>query len=128
MTIATGSDQFELDHETLNIKRGETVIARVRQLSKRDSKSQLSASEETPAGGYRPGNDSAGMANGSVEADEKVYEGKSLTTWRKQLMNEKSFEALERAFAAIHALAEPDQRLAIAKEFLASISGSLIGS
>ncbi len=104
VSLATGSDQFEIDHETLQIKRGQTVIARVRQISKTAVASNSLSSEAS--------------ARTDSAAKEKVYKSKTLATWRNQLINERSFEALQDALEAIPTLTSASERQAIINEFL----------
>lgn len=104
VSIATGSDQFAMDRETLEIKRGETVIARVRQAG------------QTPAVNGGQANTAQSIAVG--EDDAKVYEGKTLATWRKELMRERSLESIGQALEAIAALADDQERSSILQEFM----------
>ena len=106
VTIAAGSDLFAMDRETLEIKRGETVVARVRQLP--------NPSTATESSVYTDPNGSPD----AVKADANVYEGKTLTTWRKELIRDRSLEAINRALEAIGALANEQERPVIVQEFM----------
>ena len=103
VSIAAGSDQFAMDRETLEIKRGETVVARVRQLPQ--------ASSLTPS--------TVSIAPAIQEdVDATVYEGKTLATWRKELIRDRSLEAIQGALEAINALANEQERPALLQEFM----------
>ena len=91
VTIAGASDSITLENGKFEIRKGETVIARVEQ--KKTEKQQPSQSN---AGLKQPDNNS-----------ELVYDGKTLTEWFAQLKRERSPEAIGQSLAAIRSLGSP---------------------
>lgn len=118
VSIASGSDQFALDRETLEIKRGETVIARVRQIPSPRPR----APNNTRNAILEP---SATLPPEEESPDVKVYDGKSLAAWRRELIRDRSFEAIKQALGAVGALANSKERPQIIQEFLESFPDHL---
>ncbi|MDX1924951.1 MAG: serine/threonine-protein kinase, partial [Pirellulaceae bacterium] len=105
VTIEEGSDQFRLDRDKVEIRRGETVIARVHSI------------------GIAPSGQGALplAAITDVEKTEAVYEGKTLSMWLAEFARERSPNAIQTSLAAITSLADPSNQDRIAKSLLAAL-------
>ncbi len=105
VTIEEGIDQFRLDRDKVEIRRGETVIARVHSIGiVPPAQGALS-----PAAIY------------DVEKTEPVYEGKTLSMWLAEFARERSPSAIQTSLAAITSLADPSNQDRIAKSLLAAL-------
>jgi serine/threonine protein kinase len=110
VSIGTGSDRFQLDRDTIEIKRGETVIARV-----------LSSSKHAATSPPVPTNQVASTEAKLPAASETVYDGKTLSMWLDEYNRERSEKAIQRSLEAIQALATASNRDRIAESMLASL-------
>ncbi len=121
VSLAAGSDQFTIDRETIEIKRGQTVIARIRSVSPNGSNSAVNTNiSNAGAAATTP------FKEPTDEPDNvPVYDGKTLATWRNELTRERSFDAISSALKAIDALADPEDRPKLVQEFLFSFPSHL---
>ncbi|MFN7840958.1 MAG: serine/threonine protein kinase [Pirellula sp.] len=127
ITIHEGSDQISIEPKSVQLRRGETVVARIVRLPKNESStSQLGANEsrksEEPATNGR-------QAFAGVEIPESVekilFKGKTLVEWLNVLERERDPVAWLEAFDAIHiaepqfvqSLAEPIRSLGLKNNF-----------
>jgi tRNA A-37 threonylcarbamoyl transferase component Bud32 len=110
VSIGTGSDRFQLDRDTIEIKRGETVIARV-----------LSSSKHATTSPPVPTNEIASTEAKLPAASETVYDGKTLSMWLDEFDRERSEKAIQSSLEAIQALATTSNRDRIAEAMLASL-------
>ena len=111
VSIGTGSDRFQLDRDTIEIKRGETVIARV--LS-----SNTHATKSLPV----PTKEIASTEAKLPAVSETVYNGKTLSMWLDEFDRERSEKAIQSSLEAIQALATTSNRDRIAETMLSSLS------
>jgi serine/threonine protein kinase len=127
ITIHEGSDQVSIEPKQVQLRRGETVVARIVRLPKSDSgTSKLGAiesrkSEESTTNGRQ--------AFAGVEIPESVekilFKGKTLVEWLHVLEQERDPVAWREAFEAIHSaepqvirsLAGPIQSLGLKNKF-----------
>jgi serine/threonine protein kinase len=110
VSIGAGSDRFQLDRDTIEIKRGETVIARV-----------LSTSKHSTTSPPVPMNEIASTEAKLPAASETVYDGKTLSMWLDEFDRERSEKAIQSSLEAIQALATASNRDRIAEAMLASL-------
>jgi serine/threonine protein kinase len=127
ITIHEGSDQISIEPKIVQLRRGETVVARIVRLPKNDSStSQLGVNEsrksEEPATNPR-------QAFAGVEIPESVekilFKGKTLVEWLNVLERERDPAAWREAFEAIHraepqvvqSLARPIRSLGLKNKF-----------
>lgn len=110
VTIGAGSDRFQLDRDTIEIKRGETVIARV-----------LTSTPPEVTSPLVPTNEIASTEAILPTASEAVYDGKTLAMWLDEFDRERSERAIQSSLEAIHALATISNRDRIAEAMLASL-------
>ena len=92
VSIGTGSDRFQLDRDTIEIKRGETVIARV-----------LSSSKHATTSPPVPTKEIASTEAKLPAASETVYDGKTLSMWLDEFDRERSEKAIQISLEAIQA-------------------------
>jgi serine/threonine protein kinase len=102
ISIAVGSDRFVLDRETIEIKKGETVIARVLPGS--------GANQPSPP-----------VLTEATSSKEPVYDGVTLSEWLDQLARDRSSKAIESSLTAIVSLSDRSNRERIAKRVLGSL-------
>ncbi|MCU0720799.1 MAG: serine/threonine protein kinase, partial [Pirellula sp.] len=110
VSIGNGSDRFQLDRDTIEIKRGETVIARV-----------LSSNPHATISPPVPTNEIASTEAKLPAASETVYDGKTLSMWLDEFDRERSEKAIQSSLEAIQALATASNRDRIAESMLASL-------
>jgi serine/threonine protein kinase len=110
VTIGAGSDRFQLDRDTIEIKRGETVIARV-----------LTSTPPEATSAPVPTNEIASTETMLPTASEAVYDGKTLAMWLDEFDRERSEKAIQSSLEAIQALATTSNRDRIAEAMLASL-------
>ena len=110
VSIGTGSDRFQLDRDTIEIKRGETVIARV--LS-----SNTHATKSLPV----PTKEIASTEAKLPAVSETVYNGKTLSMWLDEFDRERSEKAIKISLQAIQALSTDSNQDQIVEAILASL-------
>ncbi len=88
VTIAGASDSITLENGKFEIRKGETIIARV---------------EQKKIENLQPGKSNAELNQSAIDS-ELVFEGKTLTEWLAQVKRERSPEALGQSLAAIESL------------------------
>ena len=104
VTIASGSDRFQLDRDKIEIKRGETVVARIH------TTWMVAPSQTIPP-----------PATAEVDQAEPVYDGKTLSMWLAEFSRERSPAAIEASLKAITSLANSANQDRISKSILAAL-------
>lgn len=127
ITIHEGSDQISIEPKQVQLRRGETVVARIIRLPKNDpSSSQLGTSESrTSTESAKPER----HAFAGVELPESVetllFKGKTLAEWLRVLERERdpaawreAFEAIQKADSQlVQSLAEPIRAMGLQNKF-----------
>ncbi len=110
VSIGGGSDNFQLDRETIEIKRGETVIARVGSKPKPVDEPITLANKQ----------DLESIDAGNT-GSATVFAGRTLEVWLNDFARERSPKEIEKSLEAIAALAQESNKDYIAKRLLSSL-------
>ncbi|MCU0714472.1 MAG: hypothetical protein MUC43_20680, partial [Pirellula sp.] len=127
ITIHEGSDQISIEPKQVQLRRGETVVARIVRLPKSESsKSQLEVSDSRKSEESATNEKQAFAGVEIPESVEKIlFKGKTLVEWLHVLEQERDPAAWREAFEAIHraepqvirSLAEPIRSLGLKNKF-----------
>lgn len=102
--LDAGSDAVELDQPQIEIRRGETVVARVQNVP-HQPRSPSATSETTT----------------TTTTDELTYNGKTLSQWLDQFSRERSSERISEALGAISALVTDATRERVTESILETL-------
>ncbi|HQZ64756.1 MAG TPA: serine/threonine-protein kinase, partial [Planctomycetaceae bacterium] len=109
VTIDGPSDGLTIENEQFTIKSGETVVARIKYATTKDSSHQPARSAIIPAA--------------SLGKAEPLYEGKTLSEWLEMLSRERSPTGLKSALDACAALVSPETSERITQTILKTVRG-----
>ena len=111
--VDSASDQFSIDHDQVEVKRGQTLIARIT--------SKAHASKESVPGNL--------PSRATLAGDELMYEGKTLDEWLKLLEIDRSVNTINESLRAIKALITKQTAERVANRLLAilpELDGKLV--
>jgi len=110
VTIDGSTDGLVIDNNQFTLKKGETVVARIRMQPREPSPATQQFVAETPPSPH-------------PTMSEPLYEGKTLSEWLEMLARERSPAGLKSAFGACLALANAETSDRITKTILQVVPG-----
>lgn len=128
ITIHEGADQIAIEPKQVQLRRGETVVARIVRSPKNEVTSTQGGAKETVTAGTAETTKRLGFAGLPVpeSAEAILYKGKTVAEWLRVLERERDPVAWREAFEAIQnaepqliqSLAKPIQAIGLQNKFL----------
>ena len=108
IVIDSPSDAITIDKNSVVVKRGQTVVARIRIKEEAPSLGKVERHPSLQQSAFNPYSAQNPSQATTVASDEPLYDGKPLETWLTQLARDRSPKAIGDALMAIEAMTNPE--------------------
>ena len=114
--LAEGSDRVTIDQDHFEIRRGETVVARIRQ-----TRGSAEASVQAESSGAVERVADASPASSTEVIDQPTYQGKPIDHWLSVVKHERDTGLVHEALTAVKELVSPDTEERVRQGMLETI-------